>query len=117
MDFTQPEEIAAAAASVRRFAEAEILPVIDGYEERHEFPHPIIEKMGAAGFFGAAFPDELGGSDMGYLAVAAIAEELSRLAPEFGYAMNMQAMAIGQLWEVWAGFLTVGVFGHEYELD
>jgi isovaleryl-CoA dehydrogenase len=92
MDFTEPEEIAAAAASVRHFAETEITPVIEGYEERREFPHPIIEKMGAAGFFGAAFPEELGGSDMGYLAVAAIAEELSRLAPEFGYAMNMQAM-------------------------
>ena len=92
MDFTLPEEIAAAAASVGRFAEAEIAPVIAGYEERREFPHPIIEKMGAAGFFGAAFPEELGGSSMGYLAVAAIAEELSRLAPEFGYAMNMQAM-------------------------
>ena len=31
--------------------------VIEGYEERREFPHPIIEKMGAAGFFGAAFPE------------------------------------------------------------
>jgi alkylation response protein AidB-like acyl-CoA dehydrogenase len=92
MDFTLPEECVAAAQSVRQFAEAEILPVIDGYEERQEFPHPVIEKMGAAGFFGAAFPQELGGSDMGYLAVAAIAEELSRLAPEFGYAMNMQSM-------------------------
>lgn len=39
-----------------------------------------------------------------------------RLTIDFD-AMNMQAMAIGQLWEVWAGFLTVGVFGHEYELD
>ncbi|MDP6787138.1 MAG: acyl-CoA dehydrogenase family protein [Rhodospirillales bacterium] len=92
MDFAQPDESAAAAESMRQFAETEILPVIKGYEERQEFPHPIIEKMGAAGFFGAAFPEELGGSDMGYLAVAAIAEEVSRMAPEFGYAMNMQAM-------------------------
>ena len=92
MDFTLPEESAAAARSVRQFAEAEILPVIKGYEERKEFPYSIIEKMGAAGFFGAAFPEEVGGSDMGYMAVVAIAEELSRLAPEFGYAMNMQAM-------------------------
>jgi alkylation response protein AidB-like acyl-CoA dehydrogenase len=92
MDFTLPDECAAAAESMRQFAETEILPAITDYEERQEFPHPIIEKMGAAGFFGAAFPEELGGSDMGYLAVAAIAEEVSRLAPEFGYAMNMQAM-------------------------
>ena len=73
MDFTLPDESAAAAESMRQLAEAEILPAINDYEERQEFPHPIIEKMGAAGFFGAAFPEELGGSDMGYLAVAAIA--------------------------------------------
>ncbi|MBI4183156.1 MAG: acyl-CoA dehydrogenase family protein [Proteobacteria bacterium] len=92
MDFDLPEEIAQVKESVRRFCEAEILPAIGGYEARREFPRPLIEKMGAAGFFGAAFPAESGGSAMGFLAVAAIAEELSRLAPEFGYAMNMQAM-------------------------
>ena len=48
--------------------------------------------MGEAGFFGAAFPEELGGTNAGFLAIAAISEELSRLSPEFGYAMNMQAM-------------------------
>jgi isovaleryl-CoA dehydrogenase len=92
MDFSLPEELAAVRESVARFVEAEILPVIDGYEARREFPKSVIEKMGAAGFFGAAFPASLGGSEMGFLAVATIAETLSRLAPEFGYAMNMQAM-------------------------
>jgi alkylation response protein AidB-like acyl-CoA dehydrogenase len=63
-----------------------------GYEARKEFPRALIEKMGAAGLFGAAFPENVGGTSMGFLAVAQIAEEISRLAPEFGYAMNMQAM-------------------------
>ncbi len=92
MDLTLPEEIVALEDTVRRFVEAEIAPVIDGYEARAEFPRTVIEKMGAAGLFGAAFPEDLGGSAMGFLAVATIAEEISRLAPEFGYAMNLQAM-------------------------
>ena len=92
MDFTLPDEIAQVRDSVARFAETEIAPAMAEYEARGEFPGPIVEKMGAAGLFGAAFPERLGGSAMGFLAVATVAEEISRLAPEFGYAMNLQAM-------------------------
>ncbi len=92
MDFELPEDIRALAVAVERFAQGEILPEIGGYEARGEFPRPIVEKMAGAGFFGAAFPERLGGSDAGFLAVAAISETISRLAPEFGYCMNMQAM-------------------------
>ncbi|MBO22519.1 MAG: acyl-CoA dehydrogenase [Rhodospirillaceae bacterium] len=92
MDFTLPEEIAAFADSVVRFAEAEILPVIGPFEASGEFPREIVAKMGAAGFFGAAFPEDLGGTDAGFVAVSAISEAISRVAPEFGYCMNMQGM-------------------------
>ncbi|MEP4378509.1 MAG: acyl-CoA dehydrogenase family protein [Alphaproteobacteria bacterium] len=92
MDFTLPEEIAAFADNVARFAETEILPVIGDYEASGEFPRALVERMGAAGFFGAAFPEALGGSNAGFLAVAAISEAISRVAPEFGYCMNMQGM-------------------------
>jgi alkylation response protein AidB-like acyl-CoA dehydrogenase len=92
MDFSLPEDIAALSASVERFVSHEIDPVMGGFESREEFPHSIIVKMAEAGFFGAAFPENLGGSNAGFLAVSAISETISRLAPEFGYAMNMQAM-------------------------
>ena len=92
MDLSLPEEIGAVKETVARLVETEIAPAMPEYEARGEFPRPIIEKMGAAGLFGAAFPEALGGTDMGFLAVAVISEELSRLAPEYGYAMNMQAM-------------------------
>lgn len=92
MDFSLPEDIAALADSVERFARSEILPAMGAFEEAGTFPHPLIAKMGDAGFFGAAFPENIGGSDAGFLAVSAISETISRLAPEFGYAMNMQAM-------------------------
>ena len=61
-------------------------------EAAGEFPYGLIETMGSAGLFGATFPQSLGGSAMGFEAVAVIAEEISRLAPEFGYALNLQAM-------------------------
>ena len=92
MDFDLPEEMEHIRETVTRFVTAEFDPEIQHYETEGEFPRSIIEKMGAAGFFGAAFPTKLEGTEAGFLAVAVIAERLSELAPEFGYAMNMQAM-------------------------
>ena len=87
-----PEDISALKQTVARFVEQQITPSMGAYEAAGEFPHGLIEAMGSAGFFGASFPEALGGSAMGFHAVAVIAEEISRLAPEFGYAMNLQAM-------------------------
>lgn len=87
-----PPEIEAACESLRRFVAREIEPALGAFEERAEFPRPLIRKMGEAGFFGAAFPTSLGGSALGLLAVAAIAGEISRLCPALGYCMNLQAM-------------------------
>ncbi|MFP6742667.1 MAG: acyl-CoA dehydrogenase family protein [Alphaproteobacteria bacterium] len=92
MDLSLPEEIVALKATVARLFERQVLPVMDGFEARAEFPRALIAALGDAGMFGAAFPEDLGGSEMGFLAVATIAEEISRLSPAFGYAMNMQAM-------------------------
>ena len=36
----------------REFVDAEVLPVINGYWERAEFPWPLIEKMSALGIIG-----------------------------------------------------------------
>jgi alkylation response protein AidB-like acyl-CoA dehydrogenase len=92
MDFLLPEDITALTESVARFAATEIFPVMPEFEKTGEFPHVIVQKMAAAGCFGAAFPEAVEGSDAGFLAVSAISETISRLAPEFGYCMNMQAM-------------------------
>lgn len=87
-----PPELAAIRQTVTRLFENRIIPEIADYERRGEFPRPLIRAMGEAGLFGAAFPEEVGGSDLGFRAVAVIAEEISRLRPDFGYCMNLQAM-------------------------
>ena len=92
MDFSEDPVIEAVRDTVHRVYEAEIAPKIAAYEASGDFPYEIIRAMGDAGLFGAAFPEEMGGTAMGFAAVGTIAEEISRLSPGFGYAMNMQAM-------------------------
>ena len=88
----KPEEKTALRQTIERLVEREISPAMAALEAAGEFLYGLIETMGSAGLFGATFPQSLGGSAMGFEAVAVIAEEISRLAPEFGYALNLQAM-------------------------
>lgn len=87
-----PAELAAIRDTVTRLFASRIMGEIGGYEARREFPRPLVRAMGEAGLFGAAFPEATGGTDLGFMAVAVISEEVSRLRPDLGYCMNLQAM-------------------------
>lgn len=66
MNFTLPPEIEAVRDMVGRFMQNEVVPVMEEYEKRQEFPRELIRKAGEAGLYGAVFPESVGGSDMGY---------------------------------------------------
>ena len=76
MNFTLSPEIEAVRDMVNRFMENEVVPVMDDYEKRREFPRELVRKAGEAGLYGAVFPESVGGSNMGYLAAAVIQEEM-----------------------------------------
>ncbi|MEZ5649968.1 MAG: acyl-CoA dehydrogenase family protein [Burkholderiaceae bacterium] len=84
MDEMLPDEIPAVRDSIRRFMETEVIPVMDGYEARRELPRELIRKAGEAGYYGATFPESVGGSDMGYLAAAVVIEEIARMDVRYG---------------------------------
>lgn len=84
MDEMLPDEIPAIRDSICRFMETEVLPVMDGYEARHELPRDIIRRAGEAGYYGATFPESVGGSEMGCLAAAVIIEEIARMDVRYG---------------------------------
>ncbi|MFC7393048.1 acyl-CoA dehydrogenase family protein [Scopulibacillus cellulosilyticus] len=92
MDFELTETNREIQKLVRTFVKKEIGPVIKGYEERREFPREIFRKMGEQGFFGSCFPESVGGSELGFLNLAIICEEISKAHPALGYAFNMQSM-------------------------
>lgn len=92
MNFDLSNENIQIKKMARAFAEKEIIPNVKSYEEQRKFPKEILQKMGDAGLFGACFPEQYGGSELGFLNLAIIAEEISKAHPAFGYAFNMQAM-------------------------
>src|SRR5213594_2229863 len=71
----------------RQFAEAELGDKIAPFDERHEFPHEIVAKLGPLGFLGAIIPEELGGAGLDYVSYALIVEELCRGDASVGITM------------------------------
>jgi alkylation response protein AidB-like acyl-CoA dehydrogenase len=65
-------------AEVRRFVEAEVVPVADRLEHADEYPFELIEQMKALGLFGATIGERYGGLKLPYTTYARIVEELSR---------------------------------------
>ena len=90
MNFTTSAEIEAVRDMINRFMKNEVVPVLDEYEKRAEFPRELIRKAGEAGIYGAVFPESVGGSDMGYTASAVIIEEMSRQDVRFTSCNNQQ---------------------------
>lgn len=91
MNEFMPEEIPAIRESVIRFMETRVNPVMDGFEERGEAPRELVLEAGAAGFFGAVFPESVGGTNLGYLAAVVIQEEVARNDIRFAACLNQQS--------------------------
>jgi alkylation response protein AidB-like acyl-CoA dehydrogenase len=65
-------------AEVRRFVEAEVLPVADRLEHADEYPFALVDQMKALGLFGASIGESYGGLGLPYATYARLVEELSR---------------------------------------
>jgi alkylation response protein AidB-like acyl-CoA dehydrogenase len=91
---TSADELAALRELVRDFGRKEIRPKIRELEERGEFPRELYRQMGELGLFGCAFPEELGGTNAGYEALAIVAEGLAYAYPPLSAGMNLQAATV-----------------------
>src|SRR5690606_18719226 len=92
MNFDLSEENLQVKSMAASFAQNEIATKIKEYEKEGRFPREILRKMADVGMFGATFPEKYGGSELGFVNLAIIAEEISKAHPALGYAFNMQAM-------------------------
>src|SRR5205085_4910803 len=84
VDFEYTPEQIQLRKSVREFAEAEIAPHVMEWDEAQRFPLEVIKKLGALGYMGSIFPEELGGAGLGYIEYSIIIEELSRIDGSVG---------------------------------
>jgi glutaryl-CoA dehydrogenase (non-decarboxylating) len=91
MDFQLSEEHKAIQEMARKFAETEIAPYADKWDEEHYFPRELVLKMGELGFYGCIIPEEYGGTNSGFLAMTLITEEISRASSSLRVTFNMQS--------------------------
>jgi len=87
VDFELSAEQQQVREVARAFAEAELGDKIAPFDERHEFPHAIVKKLGPLGFLGVLVPEELGGAALDYVSYALIVEELCRGDASVGITM------------------------------
>lgn len=76
--------------AVRDYAQKELLPHAEKWEEARYFPDEIFREMGKLGFLGARYPEEWGGAGGDIWHTACLAEEL----PHCGMAGLTMAMLV-----------------------
>src|SRR5581483_3573338 len=79
MDFDASPEHEQFRKVVRDFANAEIRPHAQRWDEEHTFPTDVVMAMGELGLFGLPFPEAWGGSGADFTSVCIAIEELGRV--------------------------------------
>jgi len=87
MNFELTEEQQQIKSSVREFAESEILPNVMEWDETQHFPVELRPKLAELGLLGVIFPEEYGGSGLGYVEYATIIEEIARVDGSVGLSV------------------------------
>ncbi|MBI2527773.1 MAG: acyl-CoA dehydrogenase family protein [Candidatus Rokubacteria bacterium] len=93
MSHALPAETHPIVAIVRRFVEAEVLPVASALEHADAYPHALVARMKALGLFGALIPEAHGGLGLSVSAYARIIEELCRGFMSLAGVINSHTMA------------------------
>ncbi len=102
------EEIAALRDTMREFGRRSIRPRVRELEAAGEFPRDLYRELGALGAFGVMLPEDVGGSNMGFEALAVVAEELAYAYPPLSAGMNLQAATVP---------LTIRNWGRQDQVD
>ena len=87
MNFSLTENQLMIQQITRDFAQKEVLPYRNEWDEKEHFPIDILKKAGALGLLGVVVPIEYGGSGMGYLEYVTVLTELGKVCGGFGLSV------------------------------
>jgi len=90
MDFEPTEEHRMIRRMVRDFAEKEIAPRAEEIDATDEFPDDLFRRMGELGIIGLPFPEEYGGSGLGYTSLVIALEEIARVSGSMAITLDAQ---------------------------
>ena len=89
MDFTLTEEQIMIRDAARDFARTELLPGVIERDEKQQFPHEQIKKMGELGFLGMMTDPEYGGGGMDTVSYVLAMEEISKVDASASVVMSV----------------------------
>ncbi len=93
MDFSFTDVEHEVLELVRQVADEKLAPRMIEYDEANKFSWENFHLLGELGLLGANFPEEYGGTDLGFLAFALCVEEVSRGDFNTGLTMSVQSMS------------------------
>jgi len=76
--------------SVRKFADAQVRPLVRDMDEHAKFPRELIDQLFDLGVMGIEIPESYGGSGGGFFHAVLAVEELSRVDPSVGVLVDVQ---------------------------
>lgn len=98
MDLTQ--EQLSIQKMVRDFARKEIAPHSHEYDQKGEFPWPLIRKAADLGLLGVPFPEEYDGAGLDYMSYALVIEEISKVDSSVGITiLTHTSNSMNPIWE------------------
>ncbi|MBF0552044.1 MAG: acyl-CoA dehydrogenase family protein [Deltaproteobacteria bacterium] len=101
MDFGLSEELMDLKNMAHDFADNEIMPYADKWDEEHYFPLDVLKKMAELGFFGCVIKEEYGGNEFGFMAQTILTEEVARASSSLRVSFNMQTLGSALTIQKW----------------
>jgi alkylation response protein AidB-like acyl-CoA dehydrogenase len=95
MDFRLDDEQQAIKETVGKFAQNELAPHADEWDEQKRFPRHILRPLAALGLAGLLAPEELGGASLSRLTGAIVYEELARADMSTAVWLSVHNMVAG----------------------
>jgi alkylation response protein AidB-like acyl-CoA dehydrogenase len=89
---TTDDELRDFRESVASFVANEVAPRAEELDQHGVFPHELFQRLGANGYFGVRYPEELGGQGADFTAAAVLFEELAYGSLSLAAIFAMQAL-------------------------
>lgn len=97
MDFDLPEELLELQQVCRRIARERVKPIAREIDENERYPEETFETFAEAGLFGLAYPEELGGSGAGVLALVLAVEEIAKYCNSSALMLLLSRLPTGPI--------------------
>jgi alkylation response protein AidB-like acyl-CoA dehydrogenase len=75
--------------TARQFAHDELASTAESRDEKEEFPHDAVRKLGELGFMGMVVPEQYGGAGLDTVSYSLAMEEISRVDASCGVIMSV----------------------------